>query len=114
MLRTIVKLVIAGVVLFGAYKAASIYSLFQFAEHMHECLPKSGVCRMAEVKAQPQEIEVAMAEALSCARKRQTALEAVFLRIPKAEPSSSSEVIDYNGLLEMCKDWASTNQGGRK
>ena len=69
---------------------------------------------MAEAKAQRQEIEVALEQALSCARSRQTAVEAVFIRIPKAEPSVSSATTDYNGLLEMCSDWANSKQGGKK
>ena len=114
MLRTIIKLVIAGVVLIGAYKVMSIYSLFQFADHMRECLPTSGVCRMVELKASRQEIEVAMGQSLSCARKRQSAVESVFLSIPKTEHTNSSGSTDYDGLLEMCKDWANSSQGGKK
>ena len=114
MLRTIIRLVIAGVVLFGAYKVMSIYALFQFADHMRECLPSSGTCRMVELKASRQEVEVAMGQSLSCARERQSAVESAFLSIPKTEPANSSDSTDYNGLLQMCNDWGNTSQGGKK
>ena len=114
MLKTIFKLVAIGIFLFLAYKAASAYSLFKFADHMRECLPPSGVCSMVELRAPRQEIEAAMSQALSCSRKRQTAVESVFLSIPQSHTSSSSSQADYTGLLEMCKDWSRPSQGSKK
>ena len=114
MLRTVFKLVATGIFLFLAYKAASAYSLFKFADHMRECLPPSGVCPMIESTAPRQEVDAAMGEALSCSRKRQTAVESVFLTIPKLHTSSSSSQTDYEGLREMCKDWSRPSQGDKK
>jgi len=106
MLRIVFTLALVGIALFLGYKAASIYSLVQFADHMRKCLPASAVCRMADLKVPRREIEVAMAETLSCARTKQTAVEAVFLRIPKADSANAAASTDYKGLLEMCRDWS--------
>jgi len=104
MLRTLFKFTLAAITLFLIYKAASIYSLFQFADHLRVCLPPSGVCGLAEANAPRQKLEGAMVEALSCVRKRQTLIEATFLRIPDHENTSSPSSTDGNAMLEMCRD----------
>lgn len=103
MLRTAFKLVAAGIVLFLAYKAAHVYALFQFADHMRECLPASGVCRMAETNAPNLEIERAFGVALSCASQQQTSVESVFLPIPKHDSTAAASSSD--SLSEICRAW---------
>ena len=114
MLRTAIKLIAGAILLFVAYKAAATYSLFRFADHMRDCLPASGVCRLAEVKAPRQDLEAAMGQALSCARDRQTTVESMFLAIPKTDRTDTTSATDYQGLLEVCKGWAQTSQDGKK
>jgi hypothetical protein len=110
MLVTLFKFALAAIAVFLAYKAASIYALFQFADHLRACLPPSGVCRLAEADAPGPKLEAAMSEALSCVRQRQTRVEATFLRIPDNEGAASSSSADHAAVLAMCRDLASTGR----
>lgn len=114
MLRIAFKLVAFGVVLFLAYKAAYAYALFQFADHMRECLPASGVCRMVEVNAADPKIGRAMGEALSCAKQKQGAVESVFLHVPKHESTGGISSSDSKGLSEMCRVWGKPSTTAKK
>lgn len=108
MLSTLLKIIAAVGVVFLAYKAASIYALLQFADHMRECMPASGVCRLAERKAPREQIEAAMEEALSCARRKQSRIEALLFVIPKSDAPGTSTSSDDKALAEMCNDWGRT------
>lgn len=104
-MRTAFKLIAVAIVLFLAYKAASVYAIVKFADYMRECLPESGTCQLVKERAPDQEVEVALKVALACARQKQPAVEAVFLPIPRGESTKPGQPDDSQSLRPMCDDW---------
>ena len=55
-----------------------------------------------------------MVEALSCVRKRQSRIEAIFHQIPENETKSSHSSTDGSAMLEMCRDLVGAGQGRKQ
>lgn len=111
MLRPLLKLAIAGLVLFALYKAVSTYYLFRLMDHFAACYPQSGTCTLAAQDAAADEVERALGDAMSCVRQRQGVLEAVLHPVPmpyevsaSASASGRLEPASREKLVAMCRD----------
>lgn len=108
-MQSLLKLALAGVVLFAAYKAADTYYLFKLMDHFAACYPQSGACRLAERNAPMAEIEQALNGAMSCVRQRQGTVEALLHPVPDdSQPAGSKETGSRSELLAMCRDLEKT------
>lgn len=114
MLRSLLKLALAGVLLFAAYKAAHTYYLFKLMDHFAACYPQSGACRLAERNAPMAEVEQALDGAMSCVRQRQGTVEALLHPVPDAPQHAGTaagvgqEAASRSELLAMCRDLEKT------
>ena len=120
MLGLLLRIVFAGLLLLGAWKALGLYALYRYGEHMRHCLAQSDSCRIVAA-GQPAAVLRSMARDIACVRQRQPWYESLALGTPRIRPGDDvqaaqvSEVeVNRAGLIEMCKDWGPDAASARR
>ena len=98
-----IGVLLGAFLLFVAYKATMLYSGYGFATHLSECTSLESFCELAKRKASNREVTSAMGEAFSCAKNKQSTIEAFFIPIPQQWSSPPPESLSYRDVEKRCK-----------
>jgi hypothetical protein len=101
-MRLTLKIAGLAFLLFVAYKVATYYSGYRLVTYLSECTSLDSFCELAKRKASNREVTSAMAEAYSCAKKKQSSFEAFFVPVPKNFSNPAPESVSYRDAEKLC------------
>jgi hypothetical protein len=103
LIKTILKILLLGVLAYAVYKGAWVYSGIKWSTYVAACAEQVQMCKLGRQKAPDHEIAAAVTELYTCVQKRQPMVESVFVRLPKSHAEISSDPLDYRYAAAFCR-----------
>jgi hypothetical protein len=97
-MRALLKMALYALLIYGAYHAAYVYSIYRFATYLDKCTTLESLCDLGRRKASNDEVTKATGSAYTCAMKQQSVVESWVLPIPEAFSSPPAGSMSYKDI----------------
>jgi hypothetical protein len=104
MMKSILKMALYALLIYGAYQVAYFYSIYRFATYLDKCTSIEGMCDLGRRKASNEEVTKAMGSAYTCAKKQQSIVESWLLPIPETFSNPPAGSVSYKDVERNCTD----------